>query len=218
MVLAAERRADEGFVGTGQGRDDVDLALDEAQAAFGKEANRLWIDAVFLTQDARRKALYRIVFQYRYGRLNNDWAGIDSGIDEVDGTAGNPSAVLQGLLLRIQTGKGGQQGRVDVHDAAGKSVEKLMGDQPHETGQHDQIHIGFGQAGNHGPVEIESVLIVPLIDAQRWNACLPPSLQGSGGRLIAENQGNFGVEGAVLNTIDDRLQIGSPAGGKNTEA
>ena len=67
-----------------------------------------------------RERFHRVVVQHRHRRLNQDRAGVQILVHEMHGAAGDLDAVLQRLVLRVEAGKGGQQRRMDVQNAAGE--------------------------------------------------------------------------------------------------
>ena len=58
------------------------------------------------------------------GALEDDRPVVDALVDEVDGRAGHPHAVLERLPLRVQALERRQQRRVDVDDALREGVEQ----------------------------------------------------------------------------------------------
>ena len=56
------------------------------------------------------------------GSLREDRAGVDAGVDEVDGAAGDAAAVLEGLTGAVQPGERRQDRRVHVDDAAREEI------------------------------------------------------------------------------------------------
>ncbi len=90
-----------------------------------------------------------IIIENRDNRLNDDRPGIQAGIDEMHRAAGKAGAVFKCLALDVQTRKCWQQGRMDIHDAPGKSLQKVPREQAHEAGQADQFHPGFLQGGDY---------------------------------------------------------------------
>ncbi len=60
-------------------------------------------------------------------------------VDKMDGTAGDLDAVVKGLGLGIEAGKGGEQRGMDVEDAVGEGGNKLRGQEAHIAGKADQV-------------------------------------------------------------------------------
>ena len=57
-------------------------------AAVEHDANRLGIEAVLFDEDPRRQRLDRVVVEHRHRRLQDDRAGVEIAVDEMDGRAG----------------------------------------------------------------------------------------------------------------------------------
>ena len=72
------------------------------------------------------------------GALQDHRAGVDAGVDEVDGHAEDLDAVGERLLDRAETGERGQQRGVHVDDGAGEAREESLAEQLHVAGEHDQ--------------------------------------------------------------------------------
>ena len=58
---------------------------------------------------------------------------------------------VERLPLRVHAREGGQQGRVDVDDAAGERGQQLVAQHAHEPGQHDQVDLVRAQARASAP-------------------------------------------------------------------
>jgi hypothetical protein len=56
--------------------------------------------------------------------LQNDHAVVHGLIDEMDAAARDFGAIVEGLLLRVEAGKRGQQRGMDVQNAVGKAAMK----------------------------------------------------------------------------------------------
>src|SRR5690349_13980476 len=93
-----------------------DAAAVYAIAAGEDESDGLGIDAVLLYEDTSGEGLDCVVIEYRHGGLDDDGAGIEIFVDEVDGAAGDLHAVGQRLVLRVESRERGQERRVDVQN------------------------------------------------------------------------------------------------------
>ena len=63
---------------------------------------------MFLFQDALGKGVLVVGVENRDGGLQDDGAGVEIFVDEVDGAAGEFDAVVEGLFLRFRPGKEGR--------------------------------------------------------------------------------------------------------------
>jgi len=132
--------------------------------------------------------------------------------------AGKARAVFQGLALHVESGEGGKQGRVDVHDALGEGVDEDRGKQPHETGQHHQLHAGFTQSRDHGGVEGFARGKLAMVDDTGGDPGLAGAFQGEGVGLVAGDQHDLGVDPPGEALVDEGLEIGAAAAGQHAHA
>ena len=72
-------------------------------------------------EDAGGHAVDVVLGRDRDRSLEDDRAVVDALIDEMNGRAGDPHAVLDRLTLRVQPFERGQQRRMDVDDALRKA-------------------------------------------------------------------------------------------------
>ncbi len=79
-------------------------------------------------------------------------------------------ARLERLALRAHARERGQEGRVDVDDAAGEGAQHLVAQHAHEAGQHDQIGLLRAQAGHQRAVEAGARRVIAVIDDERRQA------------------------------------------------
>ena len=116
---------------------------------------------MLLEEDARPECLLVVLRQHWDDRLSDNRAGVDAAIDKMDGATGEARAIRERLPLRMKTGKAGQETRVDIHDAraangcsvAGtlrrasvsvlglKRVDECRREEPHETGEADEVDL-----------------------------------------------------------------------------
>ncbi len=80
---------------------------------------------MLLLQDARRQSGFIVAIKHGNRLLQDDGAVVEVFIHKMNGHAGNFGAVLQGLLLRLQPGKGGKKGRMDVENSVGEGAHEI---------------------------------------------------------------------------------------------
>lgn len=182
--------------------------------SFRQPLNRLRVNQVFLYKDTFCQGCGGIFGQNRNSSLNDDGPGINTGVDKMNRTTGQARTIIYGLLLRMEAGERRQQCRVNIDDSLGKGGQHDRGDDPHESGQHNQVNVSFLQGTYESLIEIFTGSEVAVVDAQGVDACLPRPLQGSGTRVVADDQSDVDGEAAALLLIDDRLQVGAAAGGQ----
>src|SRR5262249_53562234 len=102
-----------------------------------------------LFEDACGKRIRVVLRQDRHGALQNDGAMVKVLIDEVDRATGNLRAVVQGLLLGVESGKRWQQRWMNIENALTKSSDEFRGKQAHVSRQADQVHLMLAQTSNH---------------------------------------------------------------------
>lgn len=86
---------------------------------------------MFLDQNSGRESFERVVVEDRDCGLEENWAAVEIFIDEVDGAAGDLYPVCEGLVLGVEAGESGQQGRVNVEDAIGELRNELSTQEAH---------------------------------------------------------------------------------------
>lgn len=81
----------------------------------------------------------RFAATFRNGnrRLQYDGSGIHSTVHEMYGAAAYLHSSFQGLSLRMQSRKGRQKGRMQVHNSVFKSLNNRFRQYSHETGAYD---------------------------------------------------------------------------------
>ena len=87
------------------------------------------------------QGLFGIVVQNGHCRLGEDGAGINAGVDEVHGQAGNLHTVRQGVTHAVRTREGGQQGGVSVNNAVAETLDQLRVNNAHEASEHNVIGV-----------------------------------------------------------------------------
>ena len=71
-----------------------------------------------------RQGLLGVVGEDGHNGLDDDGAFVTALAHEMDGAAGEPYAVFEGLFLAVEAGEGGRQRGVDVHDAVGEALHE----------------------------------------------------------------------------------------------
>jgi len=140
----------------GQGADlfPEDAAALHGNFAAGNGADAFRVKFVFGGVDALMQARGGVMVENGYGLLADDGAGIHAGVHKMHGAAGDFHAVVERLFPGFESGKGGQQRGVDVHDAAFKRTQKITLQDAHEPGEDDQIHLGRLQLVHEGALGV----------------------------------------------------------------
>ena len=82
------------------------------------------------------------------GLLQDDDSVVELLVDEVDGASGYLYSVVEGLLLGVEAGEGGEQRWMDVEDALREGLDELGREQAHVACQAHQVHIMRAQGGD----------------------------------------------------------------------
>src|SRR5437899_3730648 len=112
-----------------------DAAADDFVVSFQDDFYGLGVDAMFLFQDALGKGVLVVGVEDGDGGLQNDGAGVEIFVDEVDGAAGEFYAVVEGLFLRFQAGERGEERGMDIEDALGKGGNEKRREEAHVAGE-----------------------------------------------------------------------------------
>src|SRR5262245_50727555 len=107
----------------GAGPADDDSAPLDGQAPLGEELDGQGVDFMLHGEDAPADLLGAVFGADGYRSLDDDRPVVDVLVDEVHGRAGDLDPVVEGLALGIEALEGGQEPRVDVHDAEREGLE-----------------------------------------------------------------------------------------------
>ncbi len=178
----------------------------------------LRIGKVLLLQDARGERVRVIVIQHGHGALEDDDAVIEVLIDEMDGAAGDGAAVLEGLHLRVKTGKCRQQRRMNVQDAIRVGGDEISREQAHVTGQADEIDAVLAEAGDDVGV-VFSAWAAAGDEALGGQAQLARGGYARSADDVGEDDGNLDARKAALGDgAGDGQKVRSTSGEQDAEA
>ena len=166
---------------------------------------------MLLFQDAGGKGVGVVVSEDRDDGLYDYWSGIDATVDKVDCATGKACTVIKRLLLYMQPWKSRQQGRMDVDDTFGKSIDESLRDDAHEACQDNQLNTGLLQRFDDRRVKLFTFGEVAVVDAECRHPGLACPVESPGVGVVGDNDGDLGSEAAVRTSIDDRLQVSAAA-------
>ena len=132
-------------------------------------------------------------------------------VDEVDSAAGDFGSVIEGLMLGVEAGEGGEQRGVDVEDAVGEGLDKGGGDDAHVAGEADQIDVVVVELGDHLGVVV-GTLTTCRGDGEGGDAEVVGCGEAGGGFDVGEDDGDLGVEAAFGDGAVDCEEVGASAG------
>src|SRR5512146_1093758 len=119
--------------------DDPWIVCVDPSPTLRDHADRLRVELVLDRVDRRLQPRPVAIGGHRHLAPHDRRPGVDPLVDEVDRDAGDLDARVQRLADRVETGKGGQQRRVDVDDAAAKAGDEGGGEQLHVAGEDDEV-------------------------------------------------------------------------------
>ena len=130
------------------------LTAEEAAAAnlvvaAHNKGKRLGVGDVLLGENALCEGVGVVGVERGNRALEDDDAVVEMLIDKMHRAAGELDAVVEGLGLRIEAGKGGQQRGMNIENALGKSSDELGREQTHITGETDEVDVVCLEAGDH---------------------------------------------------------------------
>ena len=128
------------------------------------------------------------------------------------GRARDSHAVFERLPLRLESGKCGQQRRVDIQNPVREGLDQRGAHQTHVARQADQIDGSCAEQSGERLVVGVAVGILAWVDVDRLDARVTRATEPGGVGAVGDHHGNPGVEPAVPDGVDDRLQVRTAAG------
>ncbi len=140
---------------------------------------------------------------------------IHLGADKVHGAAGDQSAVVEDLLVGVETRKGREKGRVDVHQAVAPAVDKAASQQAHEAREANQFYAVIEKRLMQTRLEGHAVGVFAVVDGDGRNALFLGPGEPQSLRSVGDHDGRFGGEIRCAHCGDEGLHIGAPSGNQN---
>ena len=165
----------------------------DAQIAGGEVGHGLRQQLVFDFQHACGQSIGGVGIVYGYSALGDDGAAIELGSNEVHGAAREAAAFVDGALVGVQAGEGGQQGGMDVDGLIGKAAAKLGREDAHIAGKQHKVGRVAGHEFEHGLVEIGATGEVFGIEGGSMDALLRRPGQAGGFGVVGEHGGNVQI-------------------------
>ena len=82
-----------------------------------------------------------VTVKHRHHCLGNQGAMIEFGCHQMYARTMNANTGCKRAGMRIKAGEGRQQRRMDIDQSSGKVLHESVGEDAHETGEHDQINL-----------------------------------------------------------------------------
>ena len=165
----------------------------DAQIAGGEVGHGLRQQLMFDFQHTRGQGVGGVGIVYGHGALGDDGAAIELGGNEVHGAAREAAAFVDGALVGVQAGEGGQQGGMDVDGLIGKAAAKLGREDAHITGEQHEVGRVAGHHLEHGLVEIGAAGVVFGINGSGMDALLCRPGQAGGLGVVGEHGGDVQI-------------------------
>ena len=200
-------------------RGSLDIAAaDDFVFAAGDPGDGFAVGDVLFGENAIGERVGVVGFEHGNGALQHDDAVVEVLVDKMNRAAGDLDAVVEGLGLRFEAGKGRQKRGVDVENAVGVGGDELRGEQAHVAGQADEVDAVRAQAGENVGVVFGAG--AALGDKER---VVQAEIAGGGeaGSIgdVGDDDGDFDAgQAAFADRSGDGEEIGSAAGEKNAEA
>jgi hypothetical protein len=112
---------------------------DDRIGLAGHQICRTRIEAMFGLENPGGELVLGVVGVHLDGLLKDDGAGVQAGIDEVNGSAGPPHTGREGLSLRMQARESRKKGWVDVQNGPAEAGNQLGREDAHVSGEADEI-------------------------------------------------------------------------------
>src|SRR5208337_4521869 len=190
-----------------------DAAAGDFVVPFQDDFYGLGVDAMLLFEDAVGKGVLVVGVEDGDDGLEDDGAGIEIFVDEVDGAAGEFYAVVEGLFLRFEAWERGEERGMDVEDALGKGGYEEGGEEAHVAGQADEIDFVFMKDGG------DLAVVGFALEAFGGDGAGVGALEALGGGLVADDDGNFGVGDATGgDTVGEGLEVGPATAEEDADA
>ena len=167
-------------------------------------------------KDARGQGIYGVRVQHGHRLLQHDGARVEALVHQVHGGAAHLHPVPPGLTLGVQAGKGGQQRRVHVQDAAREGADEDGGEEPHVAGQAHEVDAVLCEKGRQharrSPRAAGS-------DDRAPRRVSPPArrARGRGVGHVGDHHGKLSPELPASRRVDEGLQVGSAAADEHAE-
>ncbi len=165
----------------------------DAQITGGEVGHGLRQQLMFDFQHTRGQGIGGVEIVYGHGALGDDGAAIELGGNEVYGAAREAAAFVDGALVGVQAGEGGQQGGMDINGSIGEAAAKLGREDAHIAGKQHKVGHVAGHEFEHGLVEIGAAGEVFGIEGGGMDALLRRPSQAGGLGIVGEYGGDVQI-------------------------
>ena len=180
----------------------------------------LRVEFAFHAHDAFRQGVRRVVVEHGYAPLQDDRAVVVLVVRVMDGGAADLGAVGQDRLVDVVTvqsfsAERRDQGRVRIDDAVGEVRGNLQ--QAHKSGQDHQIDRLLADGVPNDSVEFGGSPNLLSRNHDSRDAVPTGAFETEGILARANHASHGGVQGTLINLIEDVLQGGASTGEQHRE-
>ena len=172
---------------------------------------------MFLFENARGECVSGVSRQHGHGTLNDDWAPVEFGRDEVDGDTAHFHPVSDRLLLRIESRECRQQRRMNVEDAVRERFDQRLADKTHESGKTHQTNITRLQLSGKGTIVVLSRRERAMREDDGFNARGTRALEASGIGTVRDHDRDRRIQTSVCDGVNERLEVRSSSRNQDTQ-
>jgi hypothetical protein len=165
-----------------------------------------------MVEDAGRKSLGRISFFNFYFPLQNDRAGVEFLVYEMDSAAGDVISRCEHSFMDVEAGILRKQARVNIHDPVRESPDELRRQKPHITRKAYKVNTSSFQCGYDLSIMLDPFAASSL-DDKSLNAAFGSLGQSTRLRLIADHDRNLRVRDLARRNRIDQCHHVRPAAG-----
>ena len=186
-------------------------------AAVGEQLDHVRVQLVLDLVDVGLEGIDVPALLHRQRTLGDDGAGVVGRVGEVDGHACDLDAALIRVVDGMCTRKARQQRRMQVDDAVGERCQQRVADHAHVAGHDDVLDAVRHELVRDDLVGRDGVGVDLFGKREGLDTRALGALQALRGRAARHDELDRGVERAVGDAVDERLQVGAGAGDEHAD-
>ena len=194
------------------GAVDLHHVSPNSRAALGDQAQRARIANMFRREDAGGKGRRVVSRAHRNRRLHDNRPLVHLRAHEMDRATGEFDAGVDRPLVRVETGKRGQQRRMDVDESIVPVIHEGWRQNAHEAGGTDEGGTGGFEGAGQFEFKAGSILEIFMIDDGRIDAGGAGAVEARGARDIRNDHSHLSGKRAIGARVDERLEIRAAPG------
>src|SRR6202790_4028455 len=187
------------------------MAAFDFVSAFEDDAHSFGVDAMLFGENASGERSFSVVVEHANGGLQYNRAGVEIFVHEMHGAAGEFHSILERLALGLQARKRRQERWVNIQNAIGKRSHEKRREQPHVSGEADEIDLLLAEDGDDLAVVGFALETFGGNDARRDFALLS-LVNARRAFTVANDHGDFGIgNAAVGDAVREGLEVRAAA-------